>query len=170
MDNYMRVETRLWNYIDGNVDDAEKKEIEQLLQQDEIWKDVYRKLIAAHELMHSDIELEEPSMRFTKNIMEEIGKLKIAPATKAYINKKIINAIAIFFLGLIAVILLYAISQTDFATAATIQYNLDIARFDLTKYYTPATLNILLAMYVIMALVLVDKIFMRRKRLSNGDA
>jgi hypothetical protein len=36
-------------------------------------------------------------MRFTQNVMEEISKLYIAPATKSYINKKIIYGIGGFF-------------------------------------------------------------------------
>ena len=81
-------EERLWDYIDGISSPQEKTVIEQLLESDTEWKAKYSELLEVQGLLHST-ELEAPSMRFTKNVMEEIAKLHIAPATKTYINKSI---------------------------------------------------------------------------------
>ena len=79
------METRLWEFIDGRSSGNEKNIIEQLLENNQLWKKKYKELIDIHRLVQST-ELEEPSMRFTKNVMEQIAKLHIAPAAKNYIN------------------------------------------------------------------------------------
>ena len=90
------METRLWDYIDGLSSNEEKTVIEQLLEDNREWKEKYHELLDVHQLMQSS-ELEHPSMRFSKNVMEEISRLHIAPAAKTYINKNIIRGIVIFF-------------------------------------------------------------------------
>jgi hypothetical protein len=100
MNTQQKIEERLWNFIDGTTSASEKKVIEQLLENDAEWKAKYYELMQLNELLKSS-ELEAPSMRFTKNVMEEISKLHIAPATKSYINKKIIWGIGFFFITLI---------------------------------------------------------------------
>ena len=94
------MEERLWNYIDGTASADEKTVIEQLLESDAAWKAKYHELLQVNELLQSS-ELDAPSMRFTKNVMEEIAKLHIAPATKTYINKKIIWGIGFFFITML---------------------------------------------------------------------
>jgi len=87
--DYTEIEERLWNYIDGTSAAGERTAIEQLLQSNAEWKAKYHELLEVNELLRSS-ELEAPSMRFTKNVMEEISRLHIAPATKTYINNRII--------------------------------------------------------------------------------
>src|ERR1700730_6302252 len=102
------VEARLWNYIDGIASAEEKSAIEQLLQSNLEWQRKYRELLDVHQLLHA-IELEEPSLRFTRNVMEEIAKHQIAPATKSYINKKIIYGIGGFFVTMIIGFIIYGL-------------------------------------------------------------
>src|SRR4051794_15199742 len=91
------IEQHLWNYIDNTCGAEERKVIETFLQNDEEWKKKYNELLKINQLMHKSLELEEPSMRFTKNVMEEIAQSRIASASKTYINKSIVNGIAAFF-------------------------------------------------------------------------
>ncbi len=86
----------MWEYIDGQSSIEEESAIEKLIETNLQWKKKYHELIEIHQLVQSSA-LEEPSLRFTKNVMEEIAKYHIAPATKTYINKKIIWGIADFF-------------------------------------------------------------------------
>ena len=72
------------------------------------WKNKYHELLDVHQLMKTS-GLEQPSMRFTKNVLEEIAKLHIAPATKNYINNKIIWGIGAFFITLIAGFIVYGL-------------------------------------------------------------
>ena len=87
--------------------------IEQLLQNDAEWKTKYDELLQVNELLQSS-ELEAPSLRFTKNVMEEIARLHIAPATKSYINKKIIWGIGFFFIAMLLGFLIYGFGQMSF--------------------------------------------------------
>src|SRR5688572_13237592 len=107
-----RDEERLWDYIDGVSTMEEVTVISELVTKDEAWRAKYRELLEVQRLLQSS-ELEEPSLRFTRNVMEEIGKLHIAPATKTYINKNIIRGLAIFFLTLIVGFLVYGFGQVD---------------------------------------------------------
>src|SRR5690348_18446687 len=93
-------EQRLWDYIDGLSSPSEKTVIEQLLEASAEWKAKYHELLEVHQLMQSS-ELEQPSLRFTKNVMDEIARLQIAPATSSYINKNIVRGIGIFFITMI---------------------------------------------------------------------
>ena len=112
MNTQHNIEERLWNFIDGTASAGEKTVIEQLLEINAEWKAKYHELLQVNELLKST-ELEGPSMRFTKNVMEEISKLHIAPATKSYINKKIIWGIGVFFITLFVGFLIYGFGQMD---------------------------------------------------------
>src|SRR5678816_37418 len=97
MDNQNDIEVRLWEYIDGLSSNEEKTVIEKLVSENAEWKAKYHELLEVHQSLNL-VELEEPSLRFTKNVMEEIAKYQIAPATKTYINSKMIWGIGIFFI------------------------------------------------------------------------
>ena len=73
METQKPMEERLWDFIDGRSAASEKSFIEKILETDIEWKAKYHELLEAHRLFQTT-ELEEPSMRFTKNVMEEIAK------------------------------------------------------------------------------------------------
>src|SRR5215216_5107425 len=100
------IEARLWNYIDGLTNASETATIEKLVAENAAWRVKYKELLELHQLVQST-ELEEPSMRFTKNIMEEISRLYIAPAAKTYINKKVIWGIGGSLIAMIVGFLIY---------------------------------------------------------------
>ena len=66
------MEDRLWDYIDGRMDAAERKAIEALLASDAAVREQYEDMLAVHTAL-SDAGLEEPSMRFTRNVMEAVA-------------------------------------------------------------------------------------------------
>ena len=114
MNTQHNMEESLWNFIDGTISASEKIVVEKLLQTDADWKAKYGELLQVNELLQSS-ELEAPSLRFSKNVMEQISKLHIAPATKSYINKKVIWGIGLFFNTMIVGFLIYGIGQIDFS-------------------------------------------------------
>ena len=89
MNTQRNKEERLWEYIDGQASVEERTVIEQLLQTDAEWKQAYHELLEVNKLLHSS-ELEAPSLRFSKNVMEEISRMQIAPATRSYINYQVV--------------------------------------------------------------------------------
>ncbi|WP_431214887.1 anti-sigma factor family protein [Puia sp. P3] len=117
MNTQQPMEDRLWNYIDGGCSPAEKSAIETLIATNREWQEKYRELLNIHQLLNAS-ELEAPSMRFTKNVMEEIARYQIAPATKSYINKNVIRGIGAFFLTMIAGLLAFVFSQFKWSSGS----------------------------------------------------
>ena len=82
MKSQQPIEEQLWEYIDGTVAPKDRLRIEGLLQSQAEWKKKYNELLEISQLLQST-ELESPSLRFSKNVMEEIARLQITPATKS---------------------------------------------------------------------------------------
>lgn len=162
------IEERLWNFIDGTASASEKTVIEKLLASNAEWKAVYTELLQVNELLKSS-ELEEPSMRFTKNVMEEISKLHIAPATKSYINKKIIWAIGLFFITLIVGFLIYGFGQMDWSAGeeSTISKNInkvDFSKIGFSKVFNNSWVNAFMMINVVLGLVLLDNYLSNKRK------
>jgi len=161
-------EERLWDYIDGLSSPQEKTTIEQLVQSDAEWKAKYQELIEVQQLLQSS-ELEAPSMRFTKNVMEEIAKLHIAPATKSYINKRIIWGIGAFFITLIVGFLVYGFAQVDWTVQGDSKLpvdfsKVDLAKVDLSKMFNNDWVNAFMMINVILGLFLLDRFFANKRK------
>lgn len=113
-----QVEQFVWDYIDGLSTADEKAMVERLLQTDSRWRSVYEELLRVRsEIREADL-LDQPSMRFTRNVMDEVSKYAIAPPAQSYINKKIIYGIAAFFILSIVGLLGYGISQMDLGSGS----------------------------------------------------
>ncbi|MGC4036233.1 MAG: hypothetical protein QM764_09740 [Chitinophagaceae bacterium] len=166
------LESRLWDYIDGLSTAEERTVIEKLVQENNEWREKYRELMEVHQLMNAT-ELEAPSMRFTKNVMEEISKYHIAPAAKTYIDKKVIWGIAIFFFTMIAFFLVYAIGQIDWnsnnSNGTVNKYvNETIEKVDITRFFNGTYLTVFMMLNVLLGLMLLDRYLAnKRKQLSK---
>lgn len=160
------MEERLWEYIDGTCSAEEKSFIEQLIESHREWKDKYHELLDVHQLMHNSLELDQPSMRFTRNVMEEIGKHHIAPAANSYINKKIINAIGAFFILSIVGLLIYVLGQFNWSLGNSNTNNIavNVEKFELSKLMSSTSMNVFLCVNVILGLMLLDMYLTRKKK------
>ena len=166
MNQEQNIEQRLWAYIDGISSNEERTSIEKMLQSNLEWKNKYHELMDIHQLVNTT-ELDHPSMRFTKNVMEEIAKLHIAPATKNYINKKIIWGIAGFFFTLIAVFLIYGFSQVEWTSATDSKYSIDLSRLsqvDYSKIFNNNFVNGFMMVNVLLGLVLLDRVLANKRK------
>jgi hypothetical protein len=162
------IEERLWDYIDGTGSLNEKMAIEKLLESNLEWKAKYHELLEVHQLMQST-ELESPSMRFGKNVMEKIAKLHIAPATKTYINKKIIWGIAFFFIALIVGFLVYGFGQIDWNAKGDTTISENLSKIDLNKFFNNTWVNVFMMINVVLGLVLLDNYLgNKRKEFRKG--
>src|ERR1041384_292480 len=143
MDTLQNMESRLWEYIDERCTPGEKTVIDQLLENNREWREKYRELMNVHLLMQST-ELEEPSMRFTKNIMEKIARYQISPATKKYINQKIIWSISAFFILLFTGFLIYGLGQLNWSSGGGNNNNIgiDLSKIDFSKVFSNTYVNI----------------------------
>lgn len=163
------IEQRLWNYIDGTGSAEEKSVIEKLLESHAEWKTKYSELLDVHQLMQLS-ELETPSMRFTKNVMEEIAKLQIAPATKTYINKNIIRGIAIFFIVMIVGFLVYGFGQIDWTAQSNTRIPVDLSKVDYSKFFNNSYMNVLMMINVVLGLFLLDRFLDNKRKKFSKEA
>jgi len=85
------IEQRIWSYIDGLDTAAERRETELQVAAGGIWKETYDRLLAIQAMLGDKDLLEQPSMRFTQNIMDELATVqpahKMQPLAKSWIVK-----------------------------------------------------------------------------------
>ncbi len=169
MDTPIQIEERLWDYIDGLGSPEERSAIQILIAENIEWQHKYKELLNIHQMMN-DAELEAPSMRFTKNVMEEIARHHVAPATKTYINKNIIRSIGAFFLTLIGGFLVYCLGQFKWSAPSTstnilphIGLENEMKKLDWSRVFNSAYTNVFILVLVILGLVMLD-MYLQRKR------
>lgn len=163
------IEERLWDYIDGASSVNEKSAIEKLLESNFEWRAKYHELLEAQQLMQSS-ELEAPSMRFGKNVMDEIAKLHIAPATKNYINKKIIWGISFFFIALIVGFLIYGFGQVDWNAKGTTELPVDFSKVNYSRFFSNTYVNVFMMINVILGLFLLDRCLANKRKKFREEA
>ena len=157
------MEARLWDYIDGISEASEKTLIEKLVHDNAAWRSKYRELLELHQLFQSS-ELEEPSMRFTKNVMEEISRLHIAPAAKSYINKKVIWGIGGTFIAMIVGFLIYAIAQINWSEGTSDNSTgIDFSQIDYSKMFNNNLMNAFMMVNIVLGLIFLDR-YLANKR------
>ena len=169
MNQQQHIEEQLWSYIDGFSSGEERSAIEKLLHSNLEWKNKYQELLEAHQLMKS-AELEQPSMRFTKNVMERIAKYQIAPATKTYINKKIIWSIGAFFVTMIIGFVIYGIGQINWNVSGDTKLPVDISKIDYSKIFNNSYVNIFMMINVLLGLVLLDRFLTNKRKKFRSEA
>lgn len=143
-------EEQLWNYIDGFCSLKEQAEIESKLAEDQSLMDLYEQLLKVNQQLNTHLEIDEPSMSFTRNVMEQV-KHEIAPATvKSKVDHRIIYAIGGFFTVLLLGTLIYA-----FATA-TPDFTINTATVRLDKVISPTVLWVVLFANAVLLLIYLD--------------
>ncbi len=170
MNKEQQIEEQLWSYIDGGVTADEKNFVEQMLATRADWNAKYREQLQLHKMLMNETELDQPSLRFTKNVMDGIAGMHPTQATNTYINKYIIRSIAAFFVITISALLVYSISQVNWASSSGSRISLpfetksiQLPNYDFSKLFNSNTLNFLLMITVVLGLMLFDG-FIRRKK------
>jgi hypothetical protein len=84
----------LWALQDGELGESEQKSLLEFLESHpEIAQEAeYIRVLA--ESLEAALDLDLPSMRFNRNVMEAIETQTIAPATRTYVNNKVMALIA----------------------------------------------------------------------------
>lgn len=160
----LEMEAQLWAYIDGIALPAEAATIWQLIQTQQIWREKYQSLLLLHQDIGSRLELEEPSMRFTQNVMEEIARLQIAPATRAYINKKIIYGIVGFFFTIIVGFIAYALTQVNWRASSQSSTGINWRKLDVSSFTNSSFLTIFMVINIVLGLMLLDRYLSQQKK------
>jgi hypothetical protein len=151
------VEEQLWDYIDGSILPHYREAIESKLRTDAVWQQKYRELLEVHQLMTNHIELDQPSMRFTQNVMEHIAQHQIAPATVSYLNRNIIFGIGGFFGLMILGLVVYIFGQIEWSQdSPSSGVASEIRNFDWSRIFNNSYVNLLLMLSVVLGLILLD--------------
>lgn len=167
--NSEEMEATLWSYIDGQCSDQERSAIERLIEEHAEWRAQYHELLALHQTL-AENSLEEPSMRFTQNVMDEIARLQIAPATRNYINRRLIWGIGIFFIVLLLGYVVYGVAQIDWSSAESPKSTLgvDFNKVDYSQIFNNNFVNGFLMLNVVLGLMLLDRYLNAKKKQLSG--
>ena len=166
------METRLWEFIDGLSDASQRSVIEELIKENAEWRLKYNELLELHQSINL-VELEQPSLRFTKNVIEEISRLHISPAAKTYINSKVIFGIAAFFITVIVGFLIYALSQIKWSsgTNSDSAFGVDFSNIDYSAIFSNNFVNAFMMLNVLLGLMLFDRYLSNKKKeMMEGKA
>lgn len=156
-------EARLWEYIDGTGEPSERSAIEKLVSENALWREKYSELLELHQMMQSS-ELEEPSLRFTRNIMEEISRLHIAPAAKTYINNKVIWAIGGSLIAMIVGFLVYGIGQINWSEgSSSSSKSFDFSQIDYSRMFNNNLMNAFMMVNIVLGLIFLDRYLANRR-------
>lgn len=174
MNTQQNMEERLWDYLDGSCSAEEKSFIDNLVTTQEEWRMKYHELMEVQQIMQGSLELDQPSLRFSQNVMEEIAKYHIAPAAKSYINKKIIYGIGIFFLVMIVGFFIYGLGQinwSDTSGSNDLLSKYNVNKIDFSRFFNNTYTNVFMMVNVVMGLMLLDMYLgKKRKKLHEKEA
>lgn len=163
------MEQRLWDYIDGLCQADEKELIGKLVKEDQAWKSKYEELIKVQEWLHL-ADTEQPSLRFTKNVMEEIARTQISPAAHKYINNRVIWGIGIFFIAMLVGILIYGFGQMISSPGEASTVSKNISKLDFSKFFNNNLVNALMMINVVIGLFLLDNFLTNKRKQYRKEA
>lgn len=162
------IEAQIWNYLDGNCTVKEQEEIKARIAAETEWINAFTEIQMLHSALQQ-MELEEPSMSFNRNVMEQV-KLEAAPvALKTRLNMKIIQLISGLFLLMIGAVFIYALANTPPALSSK-EIPLNWAAPDLSFLYKIQTQGLLipfLFLDILLALICVDRLS-RRSQITKS--
>ncbi|SCW70427.1 hypothetical protein [Mucilaginibacter sp. NFR10] len=163
------IEEKLWNYIDGTCTPAEQEAISRLIEEDELYKQKYTELLVLNQEF-AGLELDEPSMAFTYNVMEAIRADQALAPLKSTINKKIILSIAAFFVLSILALLAITLSNVQISgnpfSVVNIKLPADLKLPAANAIFNSAFMKSFFVFDVILALFLTDS-YLRRKKAAK---
>ncbi|MET0300686.1 MAG: hypothetical protein ABW036_13020 [Flavitalea sp.] len=167
--NAEQIESKLWDLIDGTLPADEVSFVENLVKTNQEWKEKYAELLQIHSMMNDNFELDEPSMSFTRNVMEEIGRLNVTPAARKYLDARVIRGIGGFFVLSIIGLIIFAFSKTTLSTTgqgSALAEKLDSVNY--SQFMNSTYMNIFLMINTVLGLVLLDfYLGTKKKKLSE---
>jgi anti-sigma factor RsiW len=162
------IEEKLWEYIDGTCTPANREAIEKLIATDETYRHKYEELLAFNQDMLAGIELDEPPMAFTYNVMEAIRTdYATQHPLKTQVNKTLVRFIGGFFIVSLLVFFGLAFGSINWSAGAQAAPQATHLP-DFKGLLSGSTLKVFLFFDTVLLLFLLDG-FMR-KRMSQKQA
>ncbi|MEO6630564.1 MAG: hypothetical protein ABIN13_02540 [Mucilaginibacter sp.] len=165
------IEEKLWNYIDGTCTADEQNAISKLIASDEAFRLKYNELLALNSEF-ATMELDEPPMAFTYNVIEAVRTEQAQVPLKAAINKRIIMGIAIFFVLTLTGFLVYAFTKMDFASMGSVNLGVKVpTNFkipEVSTHFSKPLVEGFMFFDVVLGLFLLDG-WLRRKKNAHAN-
>lgn len=159
------IEQRIWDYLDGTGTLQERELTERLIKTDPVYQQVYQECKSFNSLV-SAADQDEPSMGFTRNVMERINLEPVPASFKSLIDKRIIFGIAGFFLFTITALLGVLFYQIDWSETAGFKIpEFTMPAIDSSKYLNSTYINIFFFVDIIIGLYLFNGFL--RKRMNS---
>jgi len=164
------IEEKLWNYIDGLCTPEERKALGDLINRDAAVGAKYRELLSLNNEFAA-MDLDEPPMAFTYNVMEVIRTENAQVPLKAAINKRIIRGISIFFMvTLLALIILVLASIKWSGIALPVSLTAHLKMPEINSGKTKMIVQAFLFFDVMLGLYLFDAYLRRKKGAKDPKA
>lgn len=119
------IEQKIWDYLDGKYAPTEARAIEELIGTDPEYKAAYEEITMIHQSLQQ-MDWEEPSLAFTRNIMDKIKDEPVPGSIQALVDKRIIRGLLGVFLGVIVAGLLIVLFQVDWSDGGGNTFGLKI--------------------------------------------
>lgn len=158
------IEQRIWDYLDGTDTPQQRELTGQLIKSDPLYRQLYDECKSFNNLL-SAADQDEPSMGFTRNVMERINLEPVPASLKSLIDKRIIFGIAAFFLFTITALLGVLFYQIDWSQTSGFKMpEFTMPAIDSSKYLNSTYINIFFFVDIIIGLYLVDGFLRKRLR------
>lgn len=157
------IEEKLWDYIDGTCTADERATIDELLTHDEAYQQKYLELLALNREIAA-MELDEPPMAFTYNVMETIRADYAKQPLKARINKNIIKIISGFFIVTIVGLFIIMLANINWSAGAPVSSTVatPFRMPGFTKLFTGGIFKGFMFFDVVLGLFLFDSLLRKR--------
>lgn len=155
------IDEEIWAYIDGSCNASESQRIAEKIATDDNYAIAFQELSKLNALMASD-ELEEPSMSFSRNVMDAVAQ-EIAPKKlTTRVNNTIVYGIAAFFILSLSAIFIYILANSSSSNASEFKMPAANFSFDLSHVLSPLSMKIFLMVDLALALVYMDRLLRRK--------
>jgi hypothetical protein len=159
------IEEQLWNYIDGHCNAVEKAEIEAKMASNLQYNALYKELMLVQNELNK-LDFEEPSLSFTRNVMEQVKEELRPVALKTKVDTRIIYAIGGFFALSMLCVFGYAIAISDFKLDFSLP-KMDF-NFKIIETINPTFLTVFIMVDAILALLYLDS-YLRKGRAKKVE-
>jgi hypothetical protein len=162
------IQQELQDYMDGLCSPEKAAEIENKLAMHPEWLKEFEAFTDLETLLKSPGQMMEPSVRFTKNVMESIEGLHVAKPASAYLNKWIFYAIAGLLGAALLAIFGISIAQMDWGTTTETPTTFQVPSFHWQGLYSSKVLQVAIMANIILGFVLIEKAVSKRNQRKHA--
>lgn len=153
-------EELLWDYLDGRCMPEIKLKIETRLLTDDEFRRSYEELSSLHHTLQG-MESDEPSMSFSRNVMDRV-LLEPAPVTmKTHVDRRIIYGIGLILTAGLVAMLGYAIANSNWDRESYI--SIPKVSMNWGKYINSGSITAFLFVDVAIGLLYIDSLLRKGK-------